>query len=283
MRIPITSDKEPMILSLTLKSKVGKTPIRIRVADANKPGAFYTDRTGYLDGQQTFFVYMPRTPKLLIADVFEPDNEAYPQADPVNFEVVDKKVSPIKKYPNEYAKNELIDCGVDFIQTFSERAGILSAGEFGSTYKSDCGRFRIDYLDAIIDREKEIPYSPQEPNKMVPNPNFGKEVETPARISIDKGFIEVSKKFFLQYPIPQRIAILLHEISHFFINNNQHDELEADMNALKIFLGNGYGPIDANNAFLEVFKNYPSDQNVDRYMKLNNYLMDFVERNNIYK
>ena len=88
---------------------------------------------------------------------------------------------------------------------------------------------------------------------MVPNPNYGKPLKTPARISRHDGVIEISKKYFKQYTVPMRMAILLHEFAHFYLNNNPRDESEADLNALTIYLSMGYPRIEAYQAWLEVF------------------------------
>ncbi len=82
--------------------------------------------------------------------------------------------------------------------------------------------------------------------------------------------------------MPHRVAILLHEIAHFYLNDNQDDEEEADWHAVKIFLGLGYGPIDCENAFLNVFENSPSDQNVQRHQKLEQLIFDFLNKVNLY-
>lgn len=278
MRIPIASNQEPMVLALTLRSN-GKQDVRIRVADAKKPGTSYTDRVGSLNGTKTFFVRMPRTGKLTVADIFTPGQK--PTDANGNIQLVSKEILDLPTFPNSYnSASDVIKCAVNFIQDFAERAGITYAGDPGTVIGSNCNRFRIDYMDVIRDRREKIPLSPQQPNVMVPNPNYGAELTTPARISQDRGIIEVSKKYFLPYAVPYRVAILLHEISHFYLNADQHSEEEADLNALKIFLGLGYGYIDAENAFLEVFKNADTPQNRARYEKLNNYIIQFEKENN---
>lgn len=265
MRIPIVTNHQPVILSFKIKTN-GKLPLRVRVADAFKPNTNYTDRTGNVIGERTFYVRMPRTPETVLAQIYNP---LFPETDPradQGFEIVDKQILPLDTYPDTYnSQNDLIKCAIKFVQDFSERAGIYSAGEIGSVYKSDCGRFRIDYLNEIHDRKTGAPLA------------------TPARISQDRGIIEVSKKHFLQYAVPYRVAILLHEVSHFYLNDNAHSEIEADLNALKIFLGLGYGYIDGENAFIQVFQGTPSDQNKERHQILHNFIMDFEQRHNNYK
>ena len=45
----------------------------------------------------------------------------------------------------------------------------------------------------------------------------GSYLPTPARISQLNGKMEVSYMQFLEYTVPMRMAILLHEYSHFYV------------------------------------------------------------------
>ena len=69
-----------------------------------------------------------------------------------------------------------------------------------------------------------------------------------------------------------RMAILLHEYSHFNLNKEPSNEEEADKNGLKLYLALGYPTIDAYNVFLNVFRRSPSLQNKDRYDRLDNFI-----------
>jgi hypothetical protein len=66
-----------------------------------------------------------------------------------------------------------------------------------------------------------------------------------------------------------RMAILLHEFSHFYLNENIDDETEADLNGLLIYLGLGYPRIEGYQAFLDVFVDNPSQENKERYEMIN--------------
>jgi hypothetical protein len=282
MRIPIASNNDSMLLALTLKAN-NPAPIRIRVADAFKQNTLYTDRETVLQGKKTFYIRMPRTGKLILADIFNTKSGAKPVDNDPNITLVKKEIFDLPTFRKTYKSNELVDCAFAFIQDFAENAGWYSAGATGSVYRSNCNRFRIDYLDVIRDRREKIPKSRQEPNIMVPNPNFNKELTTPARISQDRGIIEVSKKYYLPKPVPERVAILAHEVGHYFINDDQHDEEEADENAIAQFLGRGYGFIDAENGFLNVFKNADTPQNRERYAKLHKQIEDFEKQHNTFR
>ena len=74
-----------------------------------------------------------------------------------------------------------------------------------------------------------------------------------------------------------RMAILMHEYSHFYVNKVPSDESQADINGLKIYFTRGYPKISAYNVFLNVFKRSPSEQNKERYDKLNNFIEIYKE------
>lgn len=248
-----------------------KTPIKIKVQDMYKPNTVYTYNWGFVNGERTFYVRMPRTPTTLIYDIYNPQVGNKKEGEDKTFSVTKKDVVSLKTYPSAYLtaspkKNAIIKSALKFIQDFSERAGVLSAG--GSVYRSADGMFRIDYVDAIIEMN---PASPM----------YGRELTTPARISVDRGVIQVSKKYFLPYSIPYRVAILLHEISHYYLNKESSSEIEADEHAIDIFLGSGYGPTDGADAFLNVFDNSPSDQNKERTQILIKRILDFDKKYNI--
>jgi hypothetical protein len=131
-------------------------------------------------------------------------------------------------------------------------AGILSTGR----YVSDNKKYVIDYLPEIVHES-------------------GKVLSTPARISNSTGRMEISKKAFSKMTIPMRMAILCHEFSHFYLNEVQRDEIEADLNALTLYLGMGYPIIEAHKAFLETFENTPTQMNKERYIYLKTFIDNF--------
>ena len=66
-----------------------------------------------------------------------------------------------------------------------------------------------------------------------------------------------------------RMAILLHEFAHYYLNDIMEDEIEADRHSLNIYMALGYPRIDAYNVYLDVFANAPTELNKDRYAELN--------------
>jgi hypothetical protein len=230
--------------------------IRIRVLDADQPNTTFTDRYKTVDGESIFFVRMPVSPKTALISIYNEANGNLQQGQDNTFEVdsitkesLDKKLDVID-FSNPHVRSF-----VNFATRFSYNAGSLPSG----TYTSDDKKFVIKYLPVIEDN--------------------GVEQTTPARIDIDNGIIEISKKQFLDFTVPNRIAILLHEFSHVYLNDNVDDEVEADLNGLLIYLGLGYPRIEAFEVFAKTFLNAPSDLNKMRYDKIKNFIDNFEKYN----
>jgi hypothetical protein len=171
------------------------------------------------------------------------------EVDSISKEMLEKKLDVID------FGNPLVRSFVNFCTRFCYNAGSLSSG----TYVSDDKKFVIKYLATIEDN--------------------GQEQTTPARIELNTGVIEVSKKQFVNFTIPNRMAILLHEFSHVYLNNNQDDEVEADLNGLLIYLGLGYPRIEAFEVFASTFMNAPTEQNKMRFDKIKNFIDNFENHN----
>ena len=75
-----------------------------------------------------------------------------------------------------------------------------------------------------------------------------------------------------------RMAILLHEFAHFYLNKNIDDETEADLNGLLIYLGLGYPRIEGYEAFLQVFEGSPTAENKKRYDVINEFIQNFEKK-----
>jgi hypothetical protein len=232
------------------------TKIRIKVIDEAQEDTSFTDRYKTVDGETIFYVRMPVSPQNALVYIYNEDNGNLPQGEDDSFEVESVEKSELEK------KLDVIDFSnadvksfVNFATRFSYNAGTLPSG----TYVSDDRKFVIKYLPIIEDN--------------------GKEQSTPARIDIGNGNIEISKKQFTKFTVPNRMAILLHEFSHVYLNDNVDDEVEADLNSLLIYLGLGYPRIDAFEVFAKTFMNAPTEQNKDRYDKIKNFIDNFENHN----
>jgi hypothetical protein len=225
----IDTDGKPSVLKIQVATN-HEEKIWIKVADKERENTYYTKRFGYVDGQKSFFVNMPQAPEISEVMVYN-DRNGLVKGD-TSFKVrIGKK--PLKATQPKMSKKTR--AFVKFAQEFADECGYLSYSKEGDIYRSNNGQFRIDYFDVIRNSK-------------------GRGLETPARISQVSGKIEVSARQFKRYTIPMRMAILLHEYSHFYLNKQPHSEVEADKNGLYLYLGLEYPKIDIINVFLNVFK-----------------------------
>jgi hypothetical protein len=258
MIVDIPSNNFPFQLSVTIESK---KPVFIRMVsyDPNKPATRYGDIGGKVDGKRIFTMRFPISPKRLKLKIFNPEYGNLPYGEDISFKVSDLKVQKLKQYDvwwNQDTKNFY-----KFAVEFSENAGILSAGDRKPhIYRSDDGKFTIDYYNVIYDR------------------NTNKRLSTPARIGHNSGIIEVSKAKFLEYTVPMRLVILLHEYAHKYLNPKLNRKIEyetgADIQALYIYLGKGWSPLEAHKSFLKVFRSSNNKSNHKRYK----IIKDFIDK-----
>jgi len=249
----LNTKKEP--LSFDFEVAVNRpSRIRVKVINPDKPNTVYFDRWKDVADKVSFEVKMPQSAKvskLLIGDIKNSNDDNVR----LSKKIERKKLITLATCSNGNGGNSSkVREFVKFAQEFCENASIYGVG----SYYSDKGTFRIDYFDVITEG--------------------GKQLTTPARIHNDTGRMEVAKKGIINCTVPSRMAILLHEFSHFNLNEEQHDETEADLNALKIYLGMGYPPIEAHKGFLDVFKTAPSNGNRIRYDYLKSYIDNFDEQ-----
>ena len=245
LRYEIKTDGKPTCIDIGVEVKK-PTKVKIVVLNPNKRGCIYLDRWQTVKQKGEFEARLPITPENVLVLIQSEGN-----SDDDNIRLTKLKKKPLKQHMNCIKSSKKVSEFIKFAEQMSENATILATG----TYYSDAGKFRIDYLPVI--REK------------------GKVLNTPARISNRTGRIEVSKSAFARYTVPMRMAILLHEFSHFNLNVVQKDEIEADLNALKIYLGLGYPVVEAHKSFLQVFKKHPTKQNEERYKYLKTFIDNF--------
>lgn len=227
---------------------------------ADVPDCEYTNRYKTVNGEVSFFIRVPFSSETAYLVVY---NERIGNVE----EGMDNsfKVDEIKKLPLE-KKMDVVDFGnpdlqsfVAFAVRFCFNAGNLESG----VYKSSNGKFTIEYLPTIKDNRT------------------GKDLTTPARISSETGKIQIARSKFVKITFPARMAIILHEYAHYYINDDMNNEIEADLNGLLIYLGMGFPRVEAYEAFLKVFTNVPTQKNKERYDKINKFIDDFEKNNYI--
>ncbi len=233
---------EPCVLAIKIWSE-GEMKLNLVVEDAEVQDAMLTDRDCVVDGEKEYLVKLPISPDIAKISLVGDRGEER------GFGIEDVKVKKLDpNYSNPNFNKDEVKSFINFAEEFSYEAGSIPAE---AEYESDDGVFNIKYLNNIKSN--------------------GEIVATPARISQNDGLIEVSKSDFLRYTVPMRMAILLHEFAHYYLNDVMEDEMEADRNSLELYLGMGYPRIDAYNVYLDVFENSPSELNKDRYNQLNKF------------
>jgi hypothetical protein len=231
--------------------------LKVMAQHPKKRNTFYTNRiVKAKQGTQNVFIRMPQSPQITFVSVYNKAHGNQKKGVDKSFDIVDFKILPLEKKLNlfDFRKKTIKDF-VKFAQEFSENAGIISTG----TYMSDDGKFRIDYLPYIVSDDTK------------------KKMRTPLRISKDTGRIEIAKERYVNYTIPMRMMIMLHEFAHFYVNRDSSNEYEADYNALLIYLGLGYPRIEAFQAWHEVFFTSPSEGNQERWDKIEKFINEFED------
>lgn len=231
----------------------GKERIVVKAYNPKKANTVYFDIAPVINGTDKIVMKIPRMPEMVVVEIY---NEKVGNTDAdVSFQIQKPKIGPIVQ---GFVIRKIMDPNVDrfarFLDWFAENAAILSAQN--SIYVSNDGKFRIDYVDVIRD-------------------DNGTELRTPLRVNSKTKVMQIAKKYYIGYTVPGRKMWGWHEFAHVWINVNPSDELEADKNAIKIYLGYGNPIAEAYNVVLKVFKNTPSDLNKQRYEALNNYIRNF--------
>ena len=253
MNFRIQTRFDEMCLKVVVKVKT-PTIVTIKIFDEEKPKICFTDRYKTIYNTETFYIRLPLTSNSVVLSVFDKNKGNVPKEQENNISVVSIDKTPLEKRMDVVdIKNKNVAYFVDFAQRFCYNSSYLATNK---SYKSDDGHYIIEYLPTIVS-------------------SSGKELTTPARISKVSGRIQVSKKQFDKYTIPMRFAILCHEFSHFYVNEDMDNESEADMNGLLIYLGLGYPRIEGYQAFLEVFKDAPNESNKKRFDRIDKFIRNF--------
>lgn len=261
MKYKITTNYAPLTLAVTLKTKV-PTKLQLCVYDATDKTRKFTDRYKTINGEETLYVRMPLSPEVAVVEVYNVKlGKDIPRDKETSFEMTSVRKTPLeRKLDDSDIGNVLIRSFVDFAQKFCFNVGELTP----NTYKSDDNRYFIKLSQQIKDQS-------------------GKVLNTPARIGRKTGIIEVSKEKFQPMTVPMRLAILFHEFSHFYLNEQINDEMEADLNGLLIYLSLGYPRIEAYQAFLGTFEGSATKLNKDRADLIDKFINDFDGLNMVIK
>ena len=254
MRFKVVTRYEELQLAIKVRTDY-PCELHLIVKCCEKPDTVFTNRTAMVNGDYTFYVRMPLSPDVAEVIIY---NEELGENGQDTFQLIGHKKMHLEKrlalidFGNPYVRSFLSLC-----QKFCYNAGTLPVNKI---YYSDDGYFAINYLPQIRDENGHI-------------------INTPARVSFDAPYLEVSAADFTNYTIPMRIATLWHEFAHVYLNEDKHDESEADLNSLIIYLGLGYPRIEAHYVWADIFLQNPTDENVERYKAIEAFIKDFERKN----
>lgn len=245
----------PCMIKIVVKTSSPQT-IVLKVFDPSQANTYFTDRTKEINGTQELFVRMPLAPNTAKLSIYNEKNGNQPKGQDTSFEVVEIKKEDLDiTLPQTKMDTMSVRNFVAFAQKFAYNSGWITAPR---DYMSAVGGYKIEYLPFIINSK-------------------GEKMATPARISTKNGRIQVSQESFRDMTIPMRMAILLHEYSHYYLNSDVSNETEADLNGLTIYLGLGYPIREAYEAFAKTFIGYPSPQNKQRYDIIDKFIKDYIQ------
>lgn len=226
----INTKKQPCAVKIVISTDGSTVPVYILGYDLiNKNTLYFRSRFQITDTEE-ILLNCPQSPRMLKILVWSEDD--------IPFEVLSLKLLPLDI-------EKTTDHVIKWVEYFSRICGRLRPGNYVG---------------------KNVPFVVQMKRDIYTDD--GEIHPTPARIHTDYPLIQVSKAKFDQMTIPERVIILLHEISHNFINGDQDDEIESDHNALSIYHTLGYPKIEAVNAFGNIMSD--TDNNYQRMLNLVN-------------
>ena len=250
---------EPCMLKIVV-STTSLQNIVLKVLDPSQANTYFTKRTKEINGVQELFVRMPLAPSTASIVIYNQKNGNLPSGQDDSFKVLSIKKEELDiTLPKTKMNTFSVRNFVSFAQKFAFNCGWYTTPR---DFYSSVGSYKIEYLPFIINAK-------------------GEKMSTPARISTKNGRIQVSAESFRDFTIPMRMAILLHEFSHYYLNSDISNEVEADLNGLTIYLGLGYPIKEAYAAFGETFIGYPTAQNKTRYDIINKFINDYIQEYNI--
>ncbi|MFC4633507.1 hypothetical protein ACFO3O_06290 [Dokdonia ponticola] len=246
MIIPIPTNKQRFVIHVRIRAHRAME-LGIQAYDPRYRHTYYLRRKArfFKGGEaRTFQLKFPVSSKEMELLIFD-KNVLHDR----NFSVVSFNVKPME--PISLWASESEHRFLKFAVAFAQKAGYTPTGY----YDSPKGEFLFQYVPSITD-------------------GSGKELITPARTHRLMPRVQISKRMFLGYSIPIRVAILAHEGCHWFLNTRS--QTTADLCGIKKYLDYGFPKIEAVYAMTKIFGSYP-ELIGQAQLKRTRDVMDFIE------
>jgi len=212
----------------------------------------YINRFLPVKNEQDVYLRFPIAPDKITIEVYNCKTKSGS-----GIKIIEKEALPLLRDLHKFdfmQKNNVLQF-VRFAEDFCDKAGYL---EHGTYHDPKTGKFVITYQKRITKRDDE-----------------SKVLNTPARVNGATKIIDLSSDYFRKYTTAGRMAIILHEFSHVYLNNDSSNEFEADLNAARIYLALGYPRVELLNAWLNVFYNSDTPQNRKRWEELKTFIDNY--------
>ncbi len=248
-RVHTQNDKKQ--ITVNINSDYGDKRLLIVGYDANPVNinSDYFRRELFIErGDNEFIFNMPTSPKELEIIIFDPQNE---RSDGW-YKVKSVEVHKLRQFPL-FCDRLTLDF-IRFSENFSQQCGIKPVGNYTDHKK----QFLIKLKNRLLDEN-------------------GYEVPTPARTHKTNNYVEIHKPSYDSMTVPMRHIINLHEYCHNFQNDDMDDEVQADLNALALYMPLRYSYVEAIYAFTNIFGD--TDHNVMRL----NYIDEYLKEHNLEK
>ena len=255
-KILVKTNFNPIVVAITVATN---SPQKICVVafDATQTTTVFTDMAKTVEGKHTFHVRMPQCGKETEILVYNSNVGIVADGADKTFSIVSVTKERLSDKINQWLELTYHDREfIMFAQQFAYNARIMDSG----VYKSKNGNFTIEYLDKITDEN-------------------GKEIPTSFRVSTTDGTIQASRQKIRNYTLPILLFLLLHEYSHFYKNDDIDNELEADLNALQIYLGLDYPSADVVWGLAITFEGNKTKENEQRWETCIRFIDDHNNEN----
>ncbi|MFC4635685.1 hypothetical protein ACFO3O_17370 [Dokdonia ponticola] len=227
MIIPIPTNKKRFVIHLRIRAH-RTMELGIQAYDPRYPHTYYLRRKARFlnpSQQRDFELKFPVSSKKMELFLFDKNAVHDEHFSVISFKVVE--MEPALVWASE-AQHRFLKFAIEFAQ----KAGHTPTG----FYDSQNQEFLFHYVASITDP-------------------LGKELITPARTHRLMPRVQISKRLFVGYSIPIRVAILAHEGCHWFLNTRS--QITADVCGIKQYLDYGFPKIEAVYAMTKIFGSYP--------------------------